>query len=135
MTTTEDATAADRPLTGPEAAALIGISYDLWKYYKTRGRIPPYDGVELGRKYWLRSTVLGLAGTLAGKPTHEEIVTALAADGVDPASRADRTRVAADLGVHERTVYRHAVAHARDHCEYCPAPHARPAWMDGLIVA
>lgn len=109
----------DDRLTGREAAELIGISYNVWRWY---GRSdvavrPPADGVFGVQPYWLRSTIERVAPELRARRyvKHAEVIAALATPGL-PDSPAGRAAVAADLGVHPRTVARHAASHASGTC-------------------
>lgn len=125
VTTVPPAPGEEDPLlTGVQAARLVRLTYDMWKYWRARGVVPPPDGDALGRRGWRTSTVLGLAPQLMPKPDHAEVMAAFAApDGPDPSVRAERQRVAEGLSISERTVYRHVLAHRAGTCD-CPAGRA-----------
>lgn len=120
-------------LTSRQAAEHLGITLHQWYYLGRTGvqRQPPRDGTLPGGRGdepgWLASTldahraeILSRLGRRTLAPErHRAVLAGTATPGL-PDTAEGRAAVAADLGLHPRTVARHLAAHAAKDCPCYP---------------
>lgn len=122
-------TTAQPRLTSRQVAESLGLTVDQWYWLgRTDARERPepdgfFEGGRGDQPYWYPSTIerardaiLARIGVNSrGATQHRAIVTGMATPGL-PDDAAGRAAVAADLGVHPRTVARHWGTHTARKC-------------------